>query len=201
MPGNTGDWIVSGGSDSNNNPLDSVVVYGSSSESWSSHSTLPVSVYRHCMVTLSSVYLVGGDSYGGVMSDVYTLSGSVWSKHSSLNTARRRHMCAVLEESIVVIGGLDSGFNYLSSVEVLPPGGDIWVPGPPLPVEVVHGQVVEYSNSLYVLGGFNNVGDNNQIFRLDSLSDQWVTVDKQFSQQYRDVFPAPLLYEHQLHCN
>ena len=133
----------------------------------------------HCMVTLSGIiFVIGGYDGLRVLSDVFKLSNGVWSKHSSLNTPRFRHMCAVLDDSVLVIGGSYDGYTSLSSVEVLTSGSTGWVEGPSLPTEVYRGQVVEYDNSLYVLGGYSlSSGDNNKVYRLNSAADLWTAED------------------------
>ena len=61
---------------------------------------------------------------------------------------------------------------------------------------MVGGQAGEYGDSIYVLGGESNM--NN--YRLDSGADHWVTEDASFYYDKRSVFPAPLMFEHQIHC-
>merc|ERR1712098_119433 len=152
------------------------------------------------MGTLSdSIFVIGGYDGRRVLSDVFKLSNGVWSKHSSLNTPRFGHMCAVLDDRVLVISGTYDGYTSLSSVEMLTSSSTSWVEGPSLPTELYRGQVVEYDNSLYVLGGYSiSDGDNNQVYRLDSGADQWTAEDITFTRRFRYVLPAPLLYEYQL---
>lgn len=196
MPGNNGDWLVYGGR-SFSVYLDSAVLY--SNGVWSLHSSLPVSVANHCMVSVSGrVFVIGGWTGQNFLSDVYELAGGVWTKHSSLTTPRYDHVCAVLGDDVVVVGGYSEG-DYLGSVEVLPSGSDTWVTGPSLPA-MSFAQAVAYQDSLYVLGGRKGSAINDNIYRLDSVSDHWITEEKEFTQRNKYVFPAPLLYEHQLYC-
>ena len=102
-------------------------------------------------------------------------------------------MCSVMGGKIFVIGGEDEYSHALRSVEVLAPGSNAWVEGPSLPDDISNSHSVVFKDSLYVF-------DFGQVYRLDSGADQWITVKVGFFSNSRFVFPAPLLYDHQLHC-
>ena len=172
---------------------------------WEEYASIPGNLAEHCQVTVGEdVFLIGGLNGKSAASAVYKLSNGIVTKYHSIKTPRYRHMCAVLGGHVVVISGRSEGGRHLNSVEVLTPGSDDWVEGPALPENVEQGQSVVFNNSLYVLGGRSSGsgdGINYKIYRLDSVGGQWVTEDVSFGFPARFVFPAPLLYDHQLYCN
>ena len=166
---------------------------------------MPGSVDAHCQVTVGSeVFVIGGynsDNGSDALSTVYKLSGGTWSVFASIKTARSGHMCSVLDNVIYVMGGMDYDSNYHTSVEILLPGSNDWVEGPPLPRGVGGGQSVVYRDAVFVMGGsssYNPSVSNTNIYKL--AGDQWVT-EARFDFPDRYVFPAPLISNYSLlHC-
>ena len=192
-----GGWLVTGGYDDGSDYLSSVVLYRD--DKWHDYvDSMPASVADHCQVTVDrEVFVIGGYNNGAV-STVYKLSDGNWSEVSSLKTPREDHMCSVLNGIIYVMGGYD-GDNDVSSVELLHPGSDEWVPGPTLPVAVSSGQSVIHHNTLYVIGGKSSADViSTAIYRLDG--DNWVTEEASLDSPRRIVFPAPLLSSRDLNC-
>jgi len=191
-----GDWLVTGGHD----PYDefsSALLY--ESDIWQEYLSMPSRLQSHCQVTVGGdVFVIGGSNIeNSALSSVYKLSEGIWSVFSSLKTARSGHMCSVMGDNIFVISGEDDYYHTLRSVEVLSPGSNVWVDGPSLPEDISwsirNSHSVVFKDSLYVF-------DFGQVYRLDSGADQWITVKVGFFSATRYIFPAPLLYDHQLHC-
>merc|ERR1712179_623750 len=101
-----------------------------------------------------------------------------------------RHTCAVLDNTVYVIGGR----SHHTSVEMLSLDSNSWVYGPSLPDDATDAQTVVYNDTLYVLEG------NGLIYRLDRSQDLWVIEYNILTYGRRNVFPAPLLTEEQLPC-
>ena len=159
---------------------------------------MPISLDNHCQVTVGSdVFVIGGysESSYSIVSTVYKLSGGIWTQFSSIKTPREYPMCSVMGDQIFVISGKDEYYNDLRSVEVLTPDSDVWVDGPSLPEDFDSGisQSVVFRDSLYVF-------DFGKVYRLDNGANEWITVKVGFFSSTRYIFPAPLLYDHQLHC-
>ena len=133
---------------------------------------------------------------------MYKLSGGTWTVFPSIKTARAGHMCSVLDNVIYVMGGSDGSHYYLSSVEILLPGSNDWVEGPPLPGAVGGGQSVVYRDAVFVMGGHSSKNpsvSNTNIYKL--AGDQWMTVASFDFPPDRHVFPAPLISNKSLlHC-
>ena len=88
------------------------------------------------------------------------------------------------------------------SVEVYDPDSDLWELGPELPRETYQAQVIDYHNTLYLVGGGYAFGDNTQVFTLsaDPGADWQVLDGVQVREQDRHIFPAPLLTSEMLPC-
>ena len=96
---------------------------------------LPVELDSACAVKFndSHIYLTGGYySIDGSWADkvwIYNMFDSSWTKGPSMSGARSVHGCTVFDQSLIVVAG---GWNYdtaLSSVEILDPNMNQWVPG------------------------------------------------------------------------
>jgi len=194
-----GGWLVTGGSvgrlDGRGfNRSSSVLLY--SNNYWEELTNVPEAVCCHCQVTVGdTVYIIGGrnSSNDWAVSTVYKLSDGIWTQHHSLNRARWGHTCAVLDNTVYVIGG-----SAYDSVEMLSLDSNSWVYGPSLPGDAYDAQTVVYNDKLYV---FETKG---MIYRYDRRQDLWEDLSNTefillpFNE--RIVFPAPLLTEEQLPC-
>ena len=188
-----GDWLVTAGQDDSDEAFSSVLLY--KNNTWQEYASLLSSVFWHCQVTVGSeVFVIGGENLDNdALSTVYKLSDGTWSEFSSIKTPRSKPMCSVMGGKIFVISGKDDYYNDLRSVEVLTPGSDAWVEGPSLPEDVSPSHSVVFKDSLYVF-------DFGKVYKLDDGADQWITVKVGFFSSTRYVFPAPLLFDQQLHC-
>ena len=84
------------------------------------------------------------------------LEDDSWVALSSLATPRRVHSCAVLEDSVYVMGGLGEASTEILS---LAGAGNTWTGGPALPahVEPDVGQAVVYHGSVYFIDKLGHV--------------------------------------------
>jgi hypothetical protein len=143
-------------------------------EGWESNiPSLPVTIRRHCMVTVNSttVMVIGGyqnDEHSG-KTFYFTFGEESWTDGPELQNKRYFHSCGRIrrnkesqEMSIIVAGG----YGYLSSVEILDEGSSKWQTGPELPFGIVYTQMVEYQNGGVVLIG----GESSSVSNLDTLS-------------------------------
>jgi hypothetical protein len=92
-----------------------------------------------------------------------------------LKFKRSYHRCGKIrrnkesqEMSIIVAGGSDGAFSFLSSVEILDEGSNEWQTGPELPFGINESQMVEDQNGGVVLiGGYSESGGfRNTLYQL-----------------------------------
>ncbi len=134
--------------------------------------SLPVTIARHCMVTVNSttVMAIGGyqNKQYSVKTFYFTFGEESWTEGPELKNKRSYHSCGKIrrnkEMSIIVAGGYD-GSSYLSSVEILDEGSNEWHTGPELPFGINHSQMVEDGNGGVVLIG----GESPSVSNLDTL--------------------------------
>ncbi len=169
-----GKLLVTGGYGGSGSYLKSVEML--TEEGWKSNTpSLPVTIYRHCMVTVNSttVMVNGGfqnnQDYSG-KTFYFTFGEESWTEGPELKNKRSGHSCGKIkrnresqEMSIIVAGGYDS--SYLSSVEILDRGSNEWLTGPELPVGISVSQMVEDQNGGVVLIG----GEPSSFVNLDTL--------------------------------
>ena len=167
--------IVTGGYDGSSN-LDS-------SELWSQNAwhqmpaKMPLSNREHCMVqiNLTTVMIIGGYN-STYLAETYLFNSETekWMPGPSLQNARHAHNCARIKTqktqpyfSIIVAGGYD-GRTHLSSVEILDDVNGNWRYGPPLPIPLGWGALVEDpAGGVIMVGGYNaEVTYHDTLYRL-----------------------------------
>ena len=196
-------WIVSGGAGPQISPLQSTWKF--IEEFWAGGPNLPFGLMFHCQVLFETrVFILGGLGSGGLDSSAtLELADYVWLTVSPMHTARSQHSCIDFERKIYSIGGVNSNGGVgssgpLSSVEVYDPDRNVWEPGPYLPRGVYQAQVINYHNTVYLVGW----QDNTQVFTLSAdPGAEWQVLDGVLvSEETRNIFPAPLLTSEMLPC-
>jgi N-acetylneuraminic acid mutarotase len=170
-----GKLLVTGGYDVSGSHLNSAEML--TEEGWESNiPSLPVTISGHCMVTVNSttVMVIGGiqnSQYSG-KTFYFTFGEESWTDGPELKNKRVYHSCGKIrrdkesqEMSIIVAGGCDGFFSYLSSVEILDEGSNEWQTGPELPFGIRLSQMVEDQNGGVVLIG----GQSSSVVSLDTL--------------------------------
>ncbi len=154
-------------------------------------SVLPRGVWEHCLVKINSttLLLVGGSETDGVVSPVsathfYDVNKNQWIPGPTLNVARAGAGCGLLnwmnpqtnqmEKIVVASGGYESSTTELLYVDRI--GDYSWVMGPSLPTENGFPSMVEFQNSVILIGG----GYPNGSKDLYQLSSPGVNVIKLF---------------------
>ncbi len=142
-------------------------------EGWESNKPpLPVTIAYHCMVTVNSttVMVIGGWENGKIF--YFTFGEESWTEGPDLKIKNSYHSCGKIrrnkesqEMSIIVAGGSDGFFSYLSSVEILHEGSNAWQTGPELPFGIAWSQMVEDQNGGVILIG----GESSTVDNLDTL--------------------------------
>jgi N-acetylneuraminic acid mutarotase len=170
-----GKLLVTGGYDGSFSYFNSAEIL--TEEGWESIiPSLPVTtLYAHCMVTVNSttVLAIGGQQNGFSGKTFYfTFGKESWTEGPELKNKRRYHSCGKIrrdkdsqEMSIIVAGGSDGFFSYLSSVEILDEGSNEWQMGPELPFTIYGSQMVEDQNGGIVLIG----GSSDSVANIDTL--------------------------------
>jgi hypothetical protein len=165
--------LVTGGFDESGSDLNSAEML--TEEGWESNMpSLPVTITRHCMVTVNSttVMAIGGEQNGPTSGKTFyfTFGEDSWTEGPELKNKREYHSCGRIrnkdsqEMSIIVAGGYD-GSSRLSSVEILHEGSNAWQTGPDLPFGIALSQMVDDLNGGVVLIG----GESSSVGTLDTL--------------------------------
>jgi hypothetical protein len=140
--------------------------------------SLPVTIFRHCMVTVNSttVMVIGGgqNEQRSGKTFYFTFGEKSWTEGPELKNKRGWHSCGKIrrskenqEMSIIVAGGWD-GSSRLSLVEILDEGFNEWQAGPELPFAILQSQMVEDQNGGVILigGDSYSVGILNTLYQL-----------------------------------
>ena len=183
-----GGWMVSGGLDASSDSFLKTTEIYKKDGSWEPGPDLPTEIHDHCQVEVGTkVFIIGGIANSVTSSLTYVLNENNWEEVTPMAEPREFHACAVLQGKIYSIGGSDpSG----TTVEIYDPDTSIWEYGPALPQAVHYAQVINFQDTLYLVGGEGHT----QVFALSSPFDSWEAVDGvAVDEPDRVVFPAPLV--------
>jgi len=167
-------WLVMGGNDGSSYVSSSEILVGGKFEN---SITLPHPVIGHCVVKLnsSSFLLIGGDitEDDGEKSDnrdvyMFDLTGK-FTKLTPMIEPRYSHSCALVDNTVVVVGGMGQNFKRHNSMEILSLSSLSWSYGPALPNNSVMGALKYNGQQLLYLDGMNA-----KYFQLEQ--DKWVEV-------------------------
>ena len=173
----------------------------------------------NCIVKLdaSTILSIGGEESPHEIvksTKFYNAKTNKWTSGPSLSTARMGAGCGLLNrknpesglmEKIVVVAG---GFNYdngqLSSAELLYLDEDNtvkgeWVKGPELPLAAFESTMIEFNNSVILIGGAANV-DGHHLYQLSSPDGEWKEM-KQTMKKNRSKHVAFLVPDELVNCH
>jgi hypothetical protein len=209
-----GKILVTGGYDGSGSYLNSAEML--TEEGWESNiPSLPVTIYRHCMVTVNSttVMAIGGYQnydYSG-KTFYFTFGEESWTEEPGLKNKREGHSCGRIrrnkesqEMSIIVAGGYNDGSSLLSSSEILDEGSNEWQTGPELSFGISRSQMVEDQNGGVVLiGGYSSSVDNlDTLYQLSHGGQDavWTKMDQKM-QTGRRLHTAFLVTDNIVDCS
>jgi Galactose oxidase, central domain len=147
-------------------------------------SVLPRGVWEHCLVKINSttLFLIGGsETSGGASFPVsathfYDVNDNQWIPGPALNVARAGAGCGILnwmnpqtnqmEKIVVAAGGYGSSTTELLYVDRI--GDYSWIMGPSLPTKNGFPSMVEFQNSVILIGGGYPSSPFKELYQLTS---------------------------------
>jgi len=141
---------------------------------------LPVTMYGQCSMKGSKrMGLVGGGKQdGSYSSKTYYLNMDTmeFTEGPSMQSAREKHGCAALHLGGKTYGIMTGGYNggYLDSTEFLAfdQPNPTWTDGPKLPRKLNGLSLVETSEGIFAIGGFDGQMLRKEILKLDCPGDK-----------------------------
>jgi N-acetylneuraminic acid mutarotase len=138
-------------------------VYDPATNTWSEKTSIPTLRNRSAIVTMDSlVYVIAG---AGSSSDIWKNIGTVecynpktdsWISKSNLPIKPLKPGAVVVNNTIVVLGGMDANNNSLSNVLIYNKETDTWKSITPLPKVNYCGAYASVGDKIYVIGGSNS---------------------------------------------
>jgi N-acetylneuraminic acid mutarotase len=138
-------------------------VYDPATNTWTEKTSIPTLRNRSAIVTMDSlVYVIAG---AGSPSDIWQNIGTVecynpktdsWTTKSNLPIKPLKPGAVVVNNTIVVLGGMDANNNSLSTVLIYNKENDTWKSITPLPKVNYVGAYTSVGNKIYVIGGSNS---------------------------------------------
>ena len=185
-------FVIAGGS---SGIVDSSKVESFDGETWNSLPNLTSQLSGHCMVAINDTVLLsmGGFKYPELTNyKTYFFNSELneWSPGPNLNRPRRFFSCTTVnwkspsdgqqEKVVVVVGGIMDDYTvHQSSIELLfinnLSGG--WQFGPELSEGVFDSVLIEYKDSVVLVGGDGGV-DGKHLYQLSSPDGQWIEMEQ-----------------------
>jgi N-acetylneuraminic acid mutarotase len=172
-------------------PAALVEAYDPQTNHWTSHARMPEERFWFATAMLHGIiYVFGGltvDSrtdhwLPATTSLAYDIAADAWREVAPMPTTRRGPAAAVVNNTILVLGGGDgaSPETQLATVDVYDPATDSWAAGAPLTVPRGFAAVARLADgSVYALGGITNAPDIgltiDDVERFDPVTQTWVT--------------------------
>ncbi len=174
---------------------------------------LPQPVWTQCLVKLNDSSLLSIGGFNGIFQDstfFYDGLSNSWIAGPVLNVPRCCSGCAVVKwlnpstnqrERVVVVAGGWNGTDRSDVVELLFID-DIstgWIAGPSLPLSANHPTLIEFQDSVVLIGGYGGV-DGKHLYQLNSPTEKWIEM-KQTLKERRSDSIAFLIPDELTDCN
>ncbi len=184
---------------------------------WNFLENLPLPSLGGCIVQLNSstIFYIGGIYYNSMKEEYYPPNTTFfynilvdkWTLGPPVNIGRQALSCGILkwknpesnqmEKVVVAAGGMKIKiYEGLGSVELLYLNDDNsvkgeWMMGPELPDTATSSKMIEYNNSVILIGGYDRYGRNQPLYQLSSPKGPWIAM-KQILKEIR-LDPVPFL--------
>ncbi len=126
----TGEVLVVGGQDTNNQPLASAELYDPGTDSWSSAGSLSVARYGHTATLLASGEVLVAGGYNGssylASAELYNPANNTWTTAGNLITPRAFHSATLIVTGEVLVAGGATGGGSIASAELYDPASNSW---------------------------------------------------------------------------
>ena len=169
-------WIF-GGLDSNNRVSGDHEGFDPAIDSWKAGENLPIPVQRAMSVTWQDTPVVlGGWRTEGANSKVATdrvwrVVNSRWAELPPLMQPRAAAAAAVVDDRIIVTGGVDANGKLLNDTEIF--DGNSWKLGAPMPTPRQLLGATSDGKLVYAVGGTNGTTDLAAVEAYDPAADTW----------------------------
>ena len=182
---------------------------------------LPIKMYYRCMVKINNsvIFLISGytQTFFNLAQKTsgetffHFPESNTWTPGPMLITPRYTHSCGLLfqqdpttqqlQKIVVVAAGKDNSATSLKSVELLylDKYESGWMAGPSLPETAIAPSMIEFQNSVILVGGDGGV-DGQHFFQLSSTSGPWVKM-KQFLKEPRAMHVSFLIPDAIANCH
>lgn len=162
------------GSGSDSNALEA---YNTSTNTWTILTNMPDSRWGHALVAyLGKIYLLGGDSFAVYTNNwVYDPAANTWSTTlQAMPTGRDSFAAAELNGRIYAVGGRNSSYNNLASMDVYDVASNTWdttkqAMSAPRQLHAL----VAHEGRLYAIGGHNGGLSLSLVEEYDPVLDAW----------------------------
>ncbi|KAM8750059.1 kelch-like protein 41a [Acanthopagrus schlegelii] len=169
-------FAVAGKDLESNESHDNVMCYDTEKMKWTDTKKLPLKIHGHCVVSENGlVYCIGGKTDDNKATNkmfAYNHKKSEWKEVASMKTARSMFGAVIHNGKIVVAGGVTED-GLTGSCEAYDFGTNKWSPFPEFSQERSSVNLVSCGGSLYAVGGFAMVENENKECAPSEIIDIW----------------------------
>ena len=182
----SGQALVAGGVDLNNQTVRTAELYDSDTGTWTSTSSMGAARSHHTATVLQSgrVLVVGGSSAEGYLAtaELYDPATGTWTPTGSMSQARYVHVAELLPSGRVLVAGGYNSSGYLSAPEVYDPETGTWsAAGVMNARRVLPSMTVLPSGRVLVAGGNNSDGYLASAELYDPATNTWTPTGSMMS--------------------
>ena len=164
--------------------LNYVEEYNPTTNTWATKTAMPTAVTSAAIASVGGkIYVFGGKNASGTVLNtvqMYDPTTNTWATKTAMPTARFGAGAAVIDGKIYVVGGFISTATTLAAttavLQVYNPMTNTWESKTALPRALGYSGVTA-RDSLYVVGGFDNVSENSRVYEYSPLLNEWLDWD------------------------
>ena len=170
---------VVGGLNNREQATDTVFIFDTVDNSWTSGTSMPVSLH-HAGAAYhdGKLYVVGGYLNGWITTDsllIYDLENDSWNEGAKMPTSRGALTTQFVDGKLYAIGGFNG--DVLAENEMYDPIKDSWESKSKLPTPREHLTSAVVDDILYVIGGRTGQSNLHAAETYDYKSDKWETIE------------------------
>jgi DNA-binding CsgD family transcriptional regulator/N-acetylneuraminic acid mutarotase len=172
-----------GGTLQTGKPTDLMEIYDPNSDSWDTGEDLPLQISRYALVPFEGkIYLFGGWDGERYLNTILKYDPTVnqWMGIGKLRSARADAGAIAIGTKIYIFGGFD-GAKALSDGEIFSPDAtegtvEGWNTGSPALVSRYGAGLAEIADTVYVMGGKGNIGEDQETVAYVHQSNEWRSI-------------------------
>ncbi|XP_032879865.1 kelch-like protein 41 [Amblyraja radiata] len=185
-------YVIGGKDLQNEQSLDSTLCYDMANLKWTQSKAFPLKIYGHFVISHNGlIYVIGGKTDDTKCVNklfVYNPKKSEWRELAAMSKGRAMFGAAVHQSKIWVVGGVTEE-GLTAAVEAYNIVNNKWETFPEFPQERSSINIIDMAGSLYAIGGFAMIEQENKEYAPSEFTDVWKFEDekKEWSGMLKEI--------------